>query len=69
MRIHIGVIGCIKVVYFFSLKQAIEFDNQCLNYVNYLVNNYNLGNLHVITEKYRNYKDINDLKDKAVKRK
>lgn len=58
-----------RCAYNCSLEQAIEFDNQCLNYVNYLVNNYNLGNLHVITEKYRNDKDINDLKDKAVKRK
>lgn len=57
-----------RCAYNCSLEQAIEFDNQCLNYVNYLVNNYNLGNLHVITEKYRNDKDINDLKDKAVKR-
>lgn len=32
-----------RCAYNCSLEQAIEFDNQCLNYVNYLVNNYNLG--------------------------
>lgn len=44
------------------LEHATEFDQQCLNYINYLINNYNLENLHVITEKYRNDKDMNNLK-------
>ena len=45
-----------------SLKHATEFDQDCLNYINYLIENYNSENLHVITEKYRNYKSMNTLK-------
>lgn len=45
-----------------SLKHATEFDQDCLNYINYLIENYNSENLHVITEKYRNDKNMNTLK-------
>lgn len=45
-----------------SLKHATEFEQDCLNYINYLIENYNLENLHVITEKYRNDKSNNNFK-------
>lgn len=51
-----------KCIYNCSLKHATEFDQDCLNYINYLIENYNSENLHVITEKYRNDKNMNTLK-------
>ena len=51
-----------RCTYNCRLEHATEFDQQCLDYINYLINNYNLENLHVITEKYRNDKDMNNLK-------
>ena len=51
-----------KCIYNCCLKHATEFDQDCLNYINYLIENYNSENLHVITEKYRNDKNMNTLK-------
>lgn len=51
-----------KCIYNCSLKHATEVDQDCLNYINYLIENYNSENLHVITEKYRNDKNMNTLK-------
>ena len=42
------------------MKYSTDYDNECLNYINYLINNYNLGNLHDITEEgYIENKKIN----------
>ena len=50
---------CINVC---NMKYSTDYDNECLNYINYLINNYNLGNLHDITEEYRNNKCIKSMK-------
>ena len=55
---------CINVC---NMKYSTDYDNECLNYINYLINNYNLGNLHDITEEYRNNKCIKSMKQRVIR--
>lgn len=47
---------------FWGKDQAIESEENQLNYINYIIKNYSVGNLHVITTEYLEQKNINNKK-------
>lgn len=52
-----------RFISFYENQGITKYDSKELNYLNYLITNYKLGNLHDITEKY-NEEKVNK-KDKA----
>ena len=47
---------------FWGKEQQIKSNENELNYINYIINNYSVGNLHKITNEYLMQKDINNKK-------
>lgn len=48
-----------RFIYFYESQGMTEYNSEELNFLNYLITNYKLGNLHNMTEKYEKEQKVN----------